>query len=97
MGPYTEKRVMGAFFVVSFDLPMLIGQIFGFDARLCAVIIAILSIIPAELCTHYLNNRIEEQESEELKEDLKDDIDRISLIAGIIGGILLIVFVLRFD
>ena len=93
MGPDTERRVMGAFFVVSFDLPMLIGQIFGFDARLCAVIMAILSIIQAELCTHYLNRRIEAQESE----DLKDDIDRISLTAGIIGGILLIVLTLRFD
>lgn len=92
MGPYTEKRVAGAFLVVSADLPMLIGQFFGFDARLYAVIMVILSFIPEELCIHYLNKRIEAQESEELKEDLEDDVSRISLTVGIIGSILLVVF-----
>lgn len=82
MGPYTEKQVAGAFLVASFDLPMLIGQTFGFDARLYAVIMAILSFIPEELCIHYLNKRIEAQETEELKEDLKDDIKR-KIIQGI--------------
>lgn len=94
MGPYTEKRVAGAFLVVSADLPMLIGKIFGFDARLYAVIMVILSFIPEGLCIHYLNKRIEAQESEELKEDLKDDVSRISLTVGIIGSILF--FILLF-
>ncbi len=97
MEPDTEKRVAGAFLVASFDLPMLIGQIFGFDARLYGVIMVILSFIPAELCIHYLNKRIAAQESEALKEDLEDDIGRISLTVGIIGGIMLVASLLLFD
>ena len=97
MRHYTEKRVAGAFLIASSDLPMLIGQIFGFDARLYAVIMGILSFIPEGLCIHYLNKRIEAQESEELKEDLEDDVSRISLTVGIIGSILFFILILQFD
>ncbi len=80
MGPYTEKQVGGAFLVASYDLPMLIGWIFGYDARPYAVIMVILSFIPEEICIHHFNELIELQETDELKEGLKDDIERISLM-----------------
>ena len=89
-----EKRIWGCFLLASFDLPMLIGQIFGFDARLYGVIMGILSFIPEEIFCHYLNKRIAAQETEEAAEDLNDDIDRISLIVCIVVAVMF--FVLLF-
>ena len=49
-----ERRIWGCFLLDSFDLPMLIGQIFGFDARLYAVIMGILSFIAGGIFCHCL-------------------------------------------
>ena len=89
-----ERRIWGCFLLASFDLPMLIGQIFGFDARLYGVIMGILSFISEEIFCHYLNKRIAVQETEEAAEDLNDDIDRISLIVCIVVAVMF--FVLLF-
>lgn len=97
MGPDTERRVMGAFLIVLVDLWFLLSLIVGTAILDYTIIVCIVSVIASVVCTHCLNRRIEEQESEELKEDLKDDIDRISLIALVVGCILLIVLVLQFD
>lgn len=102
MGYFTQKKIVGAFAFVEADLVGLIILITGADADLlvdyCFIIpLAVIGWIPEELCIHYLNKRIEAQESEALKEDLKDDIDRISLTVGIIGSIMLVALLLLFD
>ena len=83
----TKKQIIGAILLSSFDLWILISRIAGSIMFDYTMIVCIVSVIASVVCIHYLNKRIEAQESEELKEDLEDDIASTSLMALIVAGI----------